>query len=336
MKKSLLILLLCCSVAVFAQEQKSKAQVKMEELQAQKQTITQLEKEKLKEKVVSINERLEAKTITEAEATKLKKKAAEQHAMNIENQYDLIDLNIDLIKRNQNDTLAKNSYIDVGAILTDTKRMSVVDSIPRVFLARSYIGLGANSVVDQTQKAYKDIGIQTVFGVRLTTVLSRKSPEYRLNYGVELAFNNLSIKDNKLFSDEANQAQLIEVPQDLDRSSFNLGNLIFPVHLEYGKTKINYSGNRATYDLYSNWNYGIGGFLGAKMISSQSFKYEDGGEEVKQSIQRPYNTENFLYGISAYAGYGSLKLNVRYHINSIFENSNANGNILSIGVLIGY
>lgn len=336
MKKVFCLLLLCCSVAVFAQEKKSKTQVKIEELQAQKQTITQLEKEKLKKKVVAINDRLKVKTITIEEAEELKKKAAEQHAMNIENQYDLIDLNIDLIQRNQNDTISKNSYIDVGAILTDTKRMSAVDSIPKVFFAGSYLGLGINSVLDQTQKAYKDIGFYGVFGLKFTNVLSRKSPEYRLNYGLEFMFNNLSIKGDRLFNDEAKEAQLIETSVNLDRSSFNLVNLVLPIHLEFGKTKIDYSGNQAAYDLYTDWNYGIGGFLGTKLASSQSLKYEDEGEDVTKTIQRPFNTENFLYGLSAYAGYGPLKLNVRYHLNSIFKNSNANGNILSVGLLIGY
>jgi len=336
MKKRLLILFLFSSLFVFSQKEKSKEQVKMEELQAQKETITKLEKERLKEKIVSINERLKSNVITEEEAEKLKKAAAEQHALNIENQYDLIDLNIDLIKRNQKDTLANDYYIKAGAILTDTKRMSAVDSIPSVFLAASYVGFGINSVLDQTQDTYKDIGFSMQVGVRFTTVFSRKSPEYRLNYGVGLDLNILSIKDNKIFSDAANQAQLVSTPLAIEKSNLVLSNLIFPVHFEYGKIDTDYEGKRAKYDLYSGWNYGIGGFLGTKLSSGHGFKYSDDGEDVSVSIQRKYNTENFLYGLSAYAGYGMFKLNVKYHLNSIFKSSNANGNILMVGVLLGY
>lgn len=336
MKKLLFLLIIFSSIVTSAQEEKTKAQIKIEELQAQKQTITELEKEKLKEKVASINEQLKEDEISEDKAISLKEEAAEQHAMNIENQLDLIDLNIELIKRNQTDTITKNSYIDVGAILTDTKRMSAVDSIPRVFLSSPYLGIGGNSVLNQTQDVYKDIGLYGVFGLRFTTVLSRQSPEFRLNYGVEFSVNTLSVKDNQLFADESDQAELINSQLDLDYSRFTLGNLIFPVHLEYGETKIDYSGSRAEYYLSSDWSYGVGGFLGAKMISSQGFKYEDEGEEVVKTIQRSFNTENFLYGLSAYVGYGDAKLNIRYHLNSIFKNSNANGNVFSVGLLLGY
>ncbi|MDR6302088.1 hypothetical protein [Mesonia maritima] len=336
MKKILIILTLFCSVTLLAQEQKTKAQVKIEELQAQKQTITQLEKEKLKEKVASINERLENEEISEEKAAELKKAAAEQHALNIENQYDLIDLNIELIKRNQTDSIAKNSYIDVGAILTDTKRMSAVDSIPSVLLAAPYVGLGINSVLNQAQDVYKDIGLYGVFGIRFTTIFSRKSPEFRLNYGLAAEFYSLSLKEDYVFADESNQSTVIESPINLEYSRFTMSTLILPVHIEYGKAKIDYSGNRAKYDFSTDWNYGIGGFVGTKLTSSQSFKYEDEGEDVTKSVQRPYNTDNFLYGLSAYAGYGPFKLNVRYNLNSIFKNSNANGNVLSVGVLLGY
>ncbi|PZD77696.1 hypothetical protein DNG35_07615 [Mesonia sp. K7] len=324
------------SSVLWSQVEKPKAQIKIEELQAQKETVEKLEKEKLKLKVKTINERLEAREISQEKADELKQEAAKLHAMNIENQYDLIDLNIDLIKRNQSESLAQDFYIDIGAVLTDTKKMSALDSIPRVFFPNTYVGLGISTVANQSQDAYENVGFNFFAGVKFTTVFSRASPEYRLNYGLELTSNIVGIKDSKIFVNQANQAELVESPIELDRSSFSLVNLVVPVHFEFGKTKIDYSEDRAMYDLNSDWNYGIGGFLGVKIGFSQSFKYEDEGETVRQSIQRPYNTEDFLYGLSAYAGYGPLKLNIRYHLNSIFENSNANGNMLSAALIIGY
>src|SRR5699024_9767533 len=75
----------------------------IKQLEKQKAVVRAREKERLKEEVETINQKLDRGELTKEEAERQKKTAADKHARNIEDQLDIIDANIGLLNRNKQD-----------------------------------------------------------------------------------------------------------------------------------------------------------------------------------------------------------------------------------------
>src|SRR5699024_3206372 len=103
--------------------------------------------------------------------------------------------------------------------------------------------------------------------LRLNTVLNRENPDWRLDYGAAFSTHFFDIKDNKTVVAEDNVTQLKPFPLHLNHSKFTVTNLVFPVHLEYGKAQVNYEDKQAYYDRQDHFSVGVGGFLGFKLNS---------------------------------------------------------------------
>ena len=72
---------------------------KVEQLEAKKETVAQVERAALKQEVETINKRLQRGKISKEEARELKTVAAEKRAMNIENKVAILENSIALLKR---------------------------------------------------------------------------------------------------------------------------------------------------------------------------------------------------------------------------------------------
>ncbi|MDX1761259.1 MAG: hypothetical protein R3218_03815, partial [Christiangramia sp.] len=96
-----LALFLCNLSLCNAQVLKVETKDKLEVLEQQKKDIVAEEKEKLKNEVEAINQKLDEKTISFEEADRLKEEAAKKHALNIENRLAIIDNKIALLNRNE-------------------------------------------------------------------------------------------------------------------------------------------------------------------------------------------------------------------------------------------
>ena len=68
------------------------------------------------------------------------------------------------------------------------------------------------------------------------------------------------------------------------------------------------------------------------MSTRQKLKFEDDGEDVKQKLKAGYNTNNFIYGLSAYVGYGDISLYAKYDLNTIFKDNPTEQRNVSLGV----
>src|SRR5699024_7511527 len=104
---------------------------------------------------------------------------------------------------------------------------------------------------------------------QINTLLSKKDPRWRIDYGVYLEARFTGIKNNQILIDENDETVLQEFPYKLKRSSFETANVLFPLHLEFGHApKIKEEGKDAYYSFNNKWKGGIGGFFGVKLYSA--------------------------------------------------------------------
>jgi len=111
-----------------------------------------------------------------------------------------------------------------------------------------------------------------------------------------------------------------------------MDNLVFPVHFEFGPSKFKESENKVRYSLRNQFRVGLGGYGGFNLGTRQKLKYDRNGENVKDKLKREYNTTNFVYGLSAYAGFDGVLLYLKYDLNPIFKDAEIEQRNISLGL----
>ncbi|XHP72719.1 hypothetical protein KCTC52924_00453 [Arenibacter antarcticus] len=111
-----------------------------------------------------------------------------------------------------------------------------------------------------------------------------------------------------------------------------MDNLVFPVHLEFGPSKVHRTEKSIRYTNHHQFRFGLGSYAGFNIGTKQKLKYKRDGDRVKDKIKRDYNTNNFVYGLSAYTGVGGALLYVKYDLNSIFNNADVEQRNISVGL----
>jgi hypothetical protein len=338
-----------------AQENQNEAVTKIEMLENAKKKITLQEKEELKREVENINARLEKGVISKEEATILKEEAAKKRALNIENRISILDSKIELVRRNgpeilEIDTLNYMSQLEIGFGGRDGDgerifgiRIKENPNRRRVLYDRRtysdfYLAIGLNNAIIDGQSLeetpYKVGGSRFFeFGWQWRTRVFQNSNFLRFNYGVSFQFNGLKPKDNQYFvPDRIGQVQLEEFEFDLDKSKLRMDNLVFPLHLEFGPSKLKKTENTIRYSLRNQFRIGIGGYGGFNLGTRQKLKYERNGKNVNDELKRGYNTSDFIYGLSAYAGFDGVLLYVKYDLNPIFQDAVVEQRNISLGL----
>jgi hypothetical protein len=158
-------------------------------------------------------------------------------------------------------------------------------------------------------------------GYLWSTPLDKKN-FLRLDYGFSFQFNGLKVEDDQIFFEDGEETVLGNFERDgqvinLDKNKFRQDNLIFPVHLHFNTKR----SSKGDYFTRSGFNFGLGGFVGLNLNNIQKLKYDFNGDNEKDKFKDDYNTNNFLYGLSAYAGFGDMTLYMTYSMNQIFENN---------------
>lgn len=328
---------------------------KIENLEAQKTKITQQEKLALKKEVEAISKRLENGEITLDEANALKMQAAEKRALNIENRIAIIDNRIALLDRNGEENVEIDSLnfgtrleIGYGEKSEDGERIFGISIKERpyrkkiVYDRRTYsdlvVAIGLNNAIVDGQSfddtPYK-IGGSRFFemGWQWRTRVFKNTNFLRFNYGFSFQFNGLKPKDNQYFvSLENGQSELQEFDYDLDKSKLRIDNLVFPMHFEFGPSKLTTTDKTMRYSLHNKFRVGVGGYAGFNLGSRQKLKYSIDGEKVKDKLKRSYNTNDLVYGLSAYAGVEGVLLYVKYDLNPIFKDATIEQRNISLGL----
>jgi len=321
---------------------------RIERLEKKREAIKNSEREALKLKVELINKRVDSGNLSKDEADILKKEAAEKHARNIESKLTIIENYIDLLRRNGEFDLNLDSGMAVLGFGADDEEGDLIFGIKvnrgdqkklkydRRTFSNLILGVGLNNAVIDGQSLqdspYK-IGGSRFFelGYAWQTRVLQNSNFLRINYGVSFQFNGLKPKDNQYFVVNGDQTDLEEFQYDLNKSKFRMDNLVFPLHLELGPSKVHYTEKSIRYNTDRQFKIGLGGYAGFNLGSRQKLKYRLDGNRVKDKLKRDYNTNDFVYGLSAYAGIGETMLYVKYDLNPIFNNAEVEQRNISLG-----
>lgn len=338
---------------VSAQENKDYQQ-KVEQLKKRKERISEQEKEALKIEVEEINKRYEKNQISYEESQALKESAAKKRALNIENRIVIVENEILLLERNNGDILNAEAMDSTGIsaleINIDLKRAdgsSVLWENSRrlkkelKYDRRTYsdfvLAIGLNNALIDGQSIndspYK-IGGSRFFemGWSWRTRVFENTNFLRLNYGFSFQFNSLKPKDNQYFVVENEQVELQEFEYDLRKSKLRMDNLVFPVHLEFGPSKLRKTDKTMRYSLTNQFRLGIGAYGGFNMGTRQKLKYNRNGEKAEDKLKRGYNTNDLVYGLSAYIGFDGVLLYAKYDLNPIFKDALVEQNNISLGL----
>lgn len=287
----------------------------VKKLEAQKKMVRAEEKEKLKDDVKKIKKALKENRITQEQAEEEKKEAAEKRAKNIENQLDIIDANIALLKRNKEDKNSKfYQNLEYLTVKTDTTKTA---KKPHKTHSGLTLAFGLNNAIGDGQSLddspYK-IGGSRFFeiGYEFRTVLI-KSGFLRLNYGINFQFNGLKPTEDRYFVRDDGQIKLKDFPYDLKKAKLRMDNLVIPIHFEIGPANSHYVADK--------FKLGLGGYAGVNLRTIQKLKYKENGHRNKDRISNKYDTNNFIYGLSAYIGYDWISFYIKYDLNPIFKDN---------------
>ncbi len=302
-----------------------------------KQEIITEEKEKLRAKVEMYNAQVENKVITQEEAEKAKKKAAELHAKNIENRLAILENEFELEQRNEgNGNMVSIEFGSDGKVLkvNSAERNRKYDNRTTSDLV---LAVGFNNALSDGQSLNDSdfkIGGSRFFeiGWAWKTRVFDNSNWLRLKYGFSFQFNGLKPTDNRYFVEDGDLTELQEFEYDLDKSKFRMDNLVIPVHFEFGPSAKTETSRTIRYDADGKIKLGLGGYAGFNIGERQKLKYEIDGDKQKDKLKGSYNTNDFVYGLSGYLGWGGATLYAKYDLNPIFQDPNIELHNFSVGL----
>ncbi|GAB5399125.1 MAG: hypothetical protein Aureis2KO_07100 [Aureisphaera sp.] len=315
---------------------------RLEVLEQSKEQIVNEEKEALKYEVQGINERVERGELTEEEGERLKTEAAEKRALNIENRLAIVDNKIALLKRNGDaDDILETDKLEIqffgegrifGLNYTPKKR-----KYDRRTTSDFVLAVGFNNVITEGESLedsdFKIAGSRFAeIGWAWKTRVFKETNWLRIKYGFSFQFNGLKPTDNRYFVDTGAQTELQTFDRDLDKSKFRVDNLVFPVHFEVGPSRKVEREDYFRYYTHNKVKFGFGGYAGLRLGTRQKLKFNDGTEDVKLKETGNFNTNNFIYGVSAYLGWRGSALYVKYDLNPIFKDNLVEQRNLSLGL----
>ena len=323
-------------------------QKRIEKLETYKSKIETEEREALKQEVEAIMARLEKGEITQEKADDLKREAAKLRASNIENRVAIINNQIELVRRNDSwDPKLDEESEEIRIFFGNSKSgITIKQNGDKVSTLVKYdlrttndflFAIGVNNAIIEGQSLddspFEKLGSGFVeLGWNWNTRIFKNSNIARIKYGFSFQWNKLNAKDNLFVQKDGDVTTLAEFPQDLRKSQFRTTNLVFPVYLEFGSSKVIQKEDRIRYDTDNSFKFGIGGYAGFNIGTQQKLKYSEDGDRVKQKIRTDYNTNDFIYGLGAYVGVGDVSLYAKYDLNTIFKDQATDFNNVSLGL----
>jgi hypothetical protein len=104
------------------------------------------------------------------------------------------------------------------------------------------------------------------------------------------------------------------------------------MHFEFGGSTRHEYKDHFRYSLRRQFRVGVGGYGGFNLSSRQKLKYTREGEQVKDKLKRGYEVSDFVYGLSAYAGFDGVLLYAKYDLNPLFKDALIEQNNISVGL----
>ncbi|WP_445453857.1 hypothetical protein [Flavobacterium sp. 25HG05S-40] len=298
--------------------------------------ITKEEKAALKIELEEVNKELEAGTISKAQADDKKLQLAEVRSKNIETRIGQAQEELkDLVKQKVDGKLkeSKNQYFSIVIKRDSIRKVRGESRTTSQFV----FAAGVNNLVTDGAVAgsdYRYWGSHFYeWGVTSNTRLFKSDNLLHLKYGVSVMYNNLRPTDGRYFVANGNQTDLEYSSVNLKDSRFRNVYVTAPVHLEFDftKTKTNAEGKKL-FRTHESVRFGIGGYAGFRVKSKQITKFSDNGHDVTIKEKGGFNTNDFIYGVSTYIGYGETSLYLKYDLNPLFKDNALKQNNISLGV----
>ncbi len=307
--------------------------------------ITSEEKANLKSKLEEVNQQLEKGVITTDQANDNKKKLAEATALTIESKVtavqnelsDLIQQKVDGKLASVDSTKTYGKFLTVSLGEAEKKKEKEKGPKPECRTTSQFVfALGLNNVITNgsaDKSDFRYLGSHFYeWGITWSTRLLKNDNLMHLKYGLSVMYNNLRPTDNRSFVVNGNQTNLEVNPVHQDDSRFKNVYLVLPLHMEFDLS--NGGDNKGTrlFKTHQGARLGIGGYIGTNLKSKQYLNYDSDGYKTQDITKGDFNTNNFIYGLSAYIGYKDTSLYLKYDMNPLFQNNTIKQNNVSLGL----
>jgi len=366
MKKLIVSSLLFATVAFVSQE---KRVFEKEVLKISKsiEQITKTQKDSLKVKVIAIDKQYQKGEITKTIAATLKQENAVYHATQIEEKVGAQErLLQELVQDKTNGkigsakkdafkeedtnsfkvgnkvfrfTVNKNEEENALEEGNEEEEKNKTGKKNRATTTQFIFAMGVNNVLeDHRLNSLNDSEYkfwQSHFyevGLSWKTRLTQEASQIYFKYGVSFLWNNLRLDNNKYHVKNEEVTELRSFSENLSESRLRHVQMNFPVHFEWDFSKNKKGRDGFVFDGVNNGaRLGIGGFVGFKLGTRQYLEYRDADGVAVEEVQYDnFNMNTVNYGLSAYLGYRSASLYVKYDLNPLFKNTEIRN--ISIGI----
>ncbi len=359
MKKITIILLLMLSITTFGQEKRT-FEKEVRKISKKIEQITKNQKDSLKAKVLVIDKKLEKGEITKEIADNLKKEAAKYHAKQIEEQVSKQEQLLQVLVQEKtngkiistDDKDFRDDDVNTFKVGNKTFRFTVnskdvndENNLDRERKEKRWrrdgknnrrttsqfvFALGVNNVLEDhkfgslSDSEYKFW--QSHFyeiGFTWKTRLTKEASQVYFKYGLSFLWNNLRLDNNQSHVKNGDRTDIEVFSNNLIESRLRHVQMNIPMHFEWDFSKNKKYKDGFVYDRTNRGlRAGLGGFVGVKLGTRQYLEYEDDRNVKVQEIQfNNYNMNTINYGLSAFIGYRSTSLYVKYDLNPLFKNT---------------
>lgn len=300
--------------------------------------ITKEEKAVLKEEVEAVNIQLSEGKITKEQADKRKKELAEARAVIIEEKVTLAQSELnDLVQQKVDGKIKEQDSIRKLTFHWNrgNKEKDSIHGEKRT-TSQFVFALGLNNTMidgELQDSNYKFIGSHFYeWGFTYNSRLLKNNNLLHAKYGLSLMYNNIRPTDNRSFVVNGDQTDLVTNPIDLKESRFRNVYLVLPVHLEFDFSGSKNYSEKPVFRTHKSFRFGVGGYAGVNVKSKQILKYDDDDFKATVKTKGDFNTNKFIYGLSAYVGYKETSLYLKYDLNPLFKDNVVSENNVSLGV----
>jgi hypothetical protein len=357
MKRILLILVLFSTTIAISQVKTFEKEVN--KISKRIERITENQKDSLKVKVIAIDKRLENEEITKTTATILKSEVATYHARRIEKlvgeQERLLQLlvqdktNGKIASSNESNeiddddntfTVGKTTFrFNFNKDKNEEKTEKRDRKIQRRTTTQFVFAMGVNNVLnDNNFSSLNDSEYkfwQSHFyelGWTWKTRFSKEPSKLYFKYGVSFLWNNLRLDNNNVHVKNGDITEIEVFNNDLSESRLRHVQMNFPMHVEWDFSKNKTYKDGVKRDRTNkSVRLGLGGFVGFKLGTRQYLEYKDENNVTIEEVQKDnYNMNKLNYGLSAYVGYKSTSLYIKYDLNPLFKNTETRN--ISMGI----
>lgn len=300
--------------------------------------ISKSEKAKLKLSVEAVNSELEKGIITKQQADDKKLELATKTASEIERlvgieQEKLNQLIQDKVdeKTDSESKIEKSFTWSFFGTFDDIYQKSERRTTNQIVFAFGLNNVMTNNAISDSDFRYFGSHFYE-WGITYNTRIIKDNNLLHAKYGFSVMYNNLRPTDNRSFVVSGNQTALQTNVINTDDSRFKNVYLVFPLHLEFDLTKTKIQDEKKIFNSHEGYRFGIGGYAGINLKSKQYIEFSNNNYKNSTMTQGDFNTNNFIYGLSAYVGFYETSLYLKYDLNPLFANNLTKQNNISLGV----